>query len=184
VATDPGTDIVKASVDALAAPAKEFAGRVVGSPGHQLGEWLADHIRYRRFKAQLRILEKAEKLVRDAGLTAHEVPLQVLVPLLERGSFEEDEEMVDRFAALLARAATEAPGSVPPSFPAILAELAPIEAAILQATWERATDDAYWRERRRRASAEASADLDDRVHGGHVIFRRGSGARSSSTGLA
>lgn len=40
--------------------------------------------------------------------------------------------MADRWAALLANAAAD-PDSVPPSFPGILEQLAPIEAAILEA---------------------------------------------------
>jgi abortive infection alpha-like protein len=93
-------------------------------------EWAADHIRFKRWKAQVKRLEKAQKHAEKAGIDPQAVPRKVLVPLLESGSLEDDEGMVEKWAALLANAAGSA-DAIPPGFPEILKELSPIEAAIL-----------------------------------------------------
>lgn len=77
-----------------------------------------------------------------SGITPHAVSVKVLVPLLDGASLEdeENEEMIDRWAALLAHAAAGAPVEmVLPSFPRILAELSPAEAVLLDSLYRDAT---------------------------------------------
>ena len=90
--------------------------------------------------AQLKLAKKATAFLREMGANPRAVPLKTLVPLVELSSLEEewDDEMVDRWAALLANASLD-PKRVPPSFPRILSELSSNEARILQALYE-------WRE--------------------------------------
>lgn len=92
-------------------------------------------MRWRRFKTQVKILEKAQAMLDAANLSGHAVPAKTLVPLLELCSLEkeDDDEMQTRWAALLANAATEEqPGSIVlPSFSQILSELSPLEARML-----------------------------------------------------
>ena len=52
------------------------------------------------------------------------------MPILEKGSLEEDDVLQKRWARLLAQAATD-PDTVTPAFASILAELSPTEARIL-----------------------------------------------------
>jgi hypothetical protein len=80
------------------------------------------------------MLEKAQAFLDARGIEPGAVPLKVLAPLLQAASFEDenDDDMIARWAALLANAAAGDEGaSVPPAFPAILAQLVPIEAVIL-----------------------------------------------------
>ena len=63
--------------------------------------------------------------------------LKTLVPILDAGSLEEDESMINKWAALLATAAD--PGSridVLPSFPEVLKELSPKEALALDTIYD------------------------------------------------
>jgi hypothetical protein len=85
-----------------------------------------------RWQVQLKILDKAKAILSARGLEPQSVPLKVLVPLLEQASLEDeaDDEMVVRWAALLANAAGGG-SRVLPSFPAILAQLSSEEARIL-----------------------------------------------------
>src|SRR6266568_709406 len=71
-------------------------------------------------------------MAKDAGFTPQAVPPKILFPLLEGASFEEDEDLHTMWAALLANAAS--PGNaekVRPGFLAILKQMAPDEAALL-----------------------------------------------------
>jgi hypothetical protein len=133
--------VIKAGQSALSGADSEieqFAAQITGTGRKEVGGWFADHIRLRRFKSQLKILGKAQEYAEKAGFDPEVVNMNVLVPLLEAGSLEEDEAMADRWAALLANASSnksDAPG-VPPSFPEVLRQLAPKDAAVLDAIFD------------------------------------------------
>lgn len=108
-----------------------FVGTVLGSPSFELGELVAGEVRLWRFRRNLRHVRKAEQLLDEAGMNPKQVPLRTLAPMLESGSLEDDEELSDRWAALLANAAAEETPDVPASFPAVLRELEPAQAILL-----------------------------------------------------
>jgi hypothetical protein len=91
---------------------------------------MAEEFRAFRFKRHIRHIEKARKQLEAAGMSPRRVPLRVLAPLLEGGSLEDDEDLSERWAALLANAAGDK-HNVPPSFPKVLSELEPVEAVIM-----------------------------------------------------
>lgn len=122
-------------VQELEPAVQDFAATVVGSPAHELGELLADKVRYRRYLSQLKILKKAKDAAEEAGLSPSAVPWRTLVPLLEYGAYEDDEDMLDRWAGLLANAATKT-SRAHVAYPEILRQLEPIEAAMLDAMYE------------------------------------------------
>jgi len=63
--------------------------------------------------------------------TPKAVPIKTLFPLLEGASLDEDENLHDMWAALLANAALDEK-KVPPGFVAILKEMSPDEAMLLR----------------------------------------------------
>jgi hypothetical protein len=132
---DPSTELVKAaSQGASEGAARAFLETLFG-PAVELSAWGGDAVRWLRFKTQVKVLQRAQALLEDAGLSPNVVPAKTLVPLLELASLEDesDESMHARWAALLANAAAgeASNGDVLPSFPQILAELTPAEAAML-----------------------------------------------------
>jgi hypothetical protein len=110
-------------------------GTVAGAPSIEISELIAEQIRAWRFKREIKHVTKAMKQLEDAGMEPKAVPMRTLAPLIEGGSLEEDDPMVDRWASLLANAAGGAT-TVPPSFPGILKELEPIEALMLDSAYE------------------------------------------------
>jgi hypothetical protein len=128
-------ELVKATAEGVAAGAtSQFLDKLLG-PVVEGGEMLRDRVRLRRWKAEVKMLAKAQAFLDDRGIDPSRVPAKILFPLLDYASLEdeEDEVMLDRWAALLANAAagTERGVTVLPSFPRILSELSPEEAAIL-----------------------------------------------------
>lgn len=114
----------------------------IAAPLVEAGDWGADVIRRRRLKTQIKTLVLAKGMLDAAGLPANAIAPRVLVPLLENASLADDpdeandpadaEAMQARWAALLANAAAgELGADVATGFPAILAQLEPIEARIL-----------------------------------------------------
>jgi hypothetical protein len=112
---------------------KDFLNRVLSPTGDALGSALAHPI----LEWQKRRVERGRKLLEDAAAALQKrneqpqpVPARVLMPLLERGSLEEDEELRERWVALLASAAVNPEGIIP-AFVTMLGELSPAEARIL-----------------------------------------------------
>jgi len=133
----PETELAKVGIQAATEAAEQFLKKLVGAPLEEIGQLLADKVRFYRFNNQIKILEKAQKLLDDSGVSPQKVLLKTLVPLLENGSLEEDESLIDKWAALLATAAN--PNSkvfVQPSFSEILKELSPKEALILDTIYD------------------------------------------------
>jgi hypothetical protein len=81
--------------------AKEFIGKLIGPSAEELGLFLSDNIKYLRYKNQIRILLKARKYVQDRNISTKEIPLKILVPLLENSSLEENEELQEKWAVMI-----------------------------------------------------------------------------------
>ena len=94
----------KAVADAIG-EAKEFLGKIAGSPAEEFGLLLGDQVRFYRFKKQVQLLREAQDILKQAGVSPKKVPLKTLFPILEGAAVEEDESMSARWAALLATAA-------------------------------------------------------------------------------
>jgi hypothetical protein len=128
------TDDLVAAAQAMkdVGPAAQEFARATGltAPLQELTGWLADLIRYRRAPHQAVLLQRAADKIRASGLPAHAVQDRLLRNVLEEGSFEEDDAMVDRWANLLANAATSEQ-TIPIAFPDVLRQLEPIEALVL-----------------------------------------------------
>lgn len=103
--TDP--EMVKAGLDAALAPVRDTFNRLLGPVADELGGILADPVRVFRFRQSVRLLEKVKRLAEEAGFELNAVPLKSLLPILENASTEDDEDLHDRWANLLANAARE-----------------------------------------------------------------------------
>jgi hypothetical protein len=117
---------------AAAIPFTAIVKRMLGPAADELAEMWRDQVRLYRYERQLKCVEKAERMAQEAGFTPQAVPPKILFPLLEGASFEEDENLHTMWAALLANAASpENADRVRPGFIAILRQMAPDEAALL-----------------------------------------------------
>jgi hypothetical protein len=112
------TDVAKES-------SKSFLTAVLREPGEALGGLLGDKIRERRHSNLIKITARAQERLKAAGVTPKEIPLSIIHPALEAASLEEDPDLQEMWANLLASTAgprTEEDG-VAPSFATILKEL-------------------------------------------------------------
>jgi hypothetical protein len=110
----------------------DVAKAILGPATGEFAERIHDSVRLYRFGRQLKCLQKAEKMARDAGFTPKAVPIKLLFPLLEGASLEEDEGLHTMWAALLANASSpEHAQTVRPGFIALLKQMASDEAVLL-----------------------------------------------------
>jgi len=95
----------------------------------EAGNTIADRVRYYRFTSSISTVKKARSKLEAAGFMPGQVDLKTLVPLIEFSSLEEDENMIDKWAGLLASASAGAKSIT--SHVHILAELSPVDALVL-----------------------------------------------------
>jgi Abortive infection alpha len=83
---------------------EKFLGKLLGSAVLEAGELVTDKIRFWRFKNQVKILQRAENILKKAGRDPGRVSLKTLVPLIEQASLEEEPTIQEMWAKLIAKA--------------------------------------------------------------------------------
>jgi hypothetical protein len=138
---DPIVPLVTKTAEALSEAGKErakgFISAVFHAPGEALGGLFADAINERRHANLIKIAGRAQERLTKAGVSAKEVPLSVIHPAIQAASLEEDPELQEVWANLLANAADpRAVHPMPPSFPNILKELSSREVKLLDVLFQ------------------------------------------------
>ena len=123
-------EMLKVGADAAIAPIKDVINRLFGPFADELGGLMADPIRVWRFQRSLKLFEKVARLSAARGIELKAVPLKTILPILENASVEEDEDLHNRWANLLANSAIDS-NRVLSFFPDALKRLGPIEARLL-----------------------------------------------------
>ena len=82
--------------------AQNFLGKIISSPAmKEVGMVVFDQVRSFRYKRQIDTLVKTEKYAKERGIKLKEIPIKILVPLLENASLEDNEEMQDKWVKML-----------------------------------------------------------------------------------
>jgi hypothetical protein len=125
-------------------PAIEAFAEATGAlgPVRELNGWLSDVFRARREAHAAKVFMKATEKIKASGLPAHAVRDKLLRAVMEDGSMEDDEGMQERWATLLANAATDNEDEIRLAYPKILAELEPKEALLLERLWAKTPNPA------------------------------------------
>jgi hypothetical protein len=125
-------------------PAVQAFAEATGAlePVRESTGWLGDVIRYRREAHLAKVLMKAAEKIKESGLPAHAVRDKLLRAVVEDGSMEDDKDMQERWATLLANAATDNEDKIKLAYLKILAELEPKEALLLDRLWEKTPNPA------------------------------------------
>src|SRR5258707_10557967 len=81
----------------------------VGGVGKELSEYLADQIRFLRWKSAIRIVERAKEFCIGKRISPHTIPIKFIVPFMEAASLENvegDPTVTDMWASLFAASVT------------------------------------------------------------------------------
>jgi len=111
-------------------PIGDMLRKIVGPLADEMGESLGVVARHYRYKLAVKMYQKTERMLTDAGINPHAVPPRLFLPMIENASMQDDEGLHTRWAALLANAAAS-PDSVHPSFIEVLRQLTPDDAHLL-----------------------------------------------------
>jgi hypothetical protein len=139
-APDPASgQLIAEGIKATVKLAEEFIAAAMGHPGEELGTILGTAFN-RRLKNLREIGSKAHFTLLNIGVEPAPVPLKIIQPMIEGASLEEDPNLREKWANLMANAADpRRKYDISPFFQAILRELSPRDALFLDAlhqTWK------------------------------------------------
>ena len=126
---DPGIALGAASAIILTPVVQDLLKRVAGPAADEVGDWWRDTIHAYRTRNVAAVITRASEILTATGTAARKVPLRPLLPLLDGAANEDQAELQDRWAALLARAA--AGETVGPFYVYILRQVTPFDAQLL-----------------------------------------------------
>jgi hypothetical protein len=132
VADPVTTGLVVAGALGAAKQARDFIAAVSGHPGETIGTMLGN-VANRRLKNVEAVSGKSHLILLDIGVEPSEVPLNILQPILEGASLQDDPNLQSAWANLLANAADgRQKNRVEPSFVAMLRNLSSREVRFLE----------------------------------------------------
>ena len=135
--TDDLTGLGKVGVR-LIESGEKFLEKIVGPWLEEQGQALADGVRAKRRANLAQVAGVAESKVSNRPIV--QIPGRVLFPLLEGASHEDGADLRDAWANLLASAADRDTSSgVLPGFPAILAQLSPLDVLMVSGLYNSPT---------------------------------------------
>ncbi len=146
--SDAGDESVKAAqeiaktgckgIDAVRALG-EFVAKFIDGPLEKASGIVEDHLRYVRWERQIRLTNRVEKFLQERGLDAptRAVPIKVAIPLFQAAWVEENDELQDMWARLLASAAdARSDVEVTRGLVSVLQDLGPMEARVLESIYD------------------------------------------------
>ncbi|HEX8562606.1 MAG TPA: hypothetical protein VF676_06470 [Flavobacterium sp.] len=125
--------VVEKSIDTV----KGFLEKLLGSTVEEAGLIFADNMKLRRFRNQLKIWEKAQKIVIERGINPQQISLKALVPLLEFSSLEEEESLQEKWSNLIVNYVDADSKYKSTIFPWILNQISSMECLLLKDIVER-----------------------------------------------
>lgn len=161
---------------------QDFMNKIAGPAAEEFGLALQDKAKLYRYKNLLKILEKAKKYAEESNSDIREIPLRTLIPMFEGASLENNENLADKWAALIANAATR--DSIienHPSYAQILREMSPNDALLLDAIYKK-KQALNWQNFKEKYSIENSLTLESVAFSYYNLFRLGL-IHNSSKGL-
>ncbi len=104
----------------------------------EIGGMIADNVKVRRFKNQIKIFSKAQEILKENKIDPKKVSLKVLAPLIEYSSYEEEESLQEKWSRLTAQIVTNPKDVVfQQNCISILNKLATEDATLLDELFER-----------------------------------------------
>lgn len=112
-----------------------FFAKYIEGPLEQVSGLLTDRLKHARWERQVRLQVRANEFLLSLGVDYPDrrIPLNVAVPLLEAATLEEDDELQDIWAKLLANAATsKSEVDARRMYVTILQDMGPLEVHLLE----------------------------------------------------
>ena len=123
--------VIESTVKGALAPVHDVMRDLAGRSASEIGDAWAMQLRFWKVKRAARLAEKLRERLEPIGINRRPVALKLLMGTAENGATEEEDELQDLWAALLASAADSREPEVHPSFPDVLRQLTARDAKLL-----------------------------------------------------
>jgi hypothetical protein len=138
-------ELVKAGIQGFAEgtfkPVSDLIQSLFGPAATEAGLLLRDQVKHWRAKRTIRLFEHTKALLAEAKIQPTQVPLKILLPIIDNASIEDEDDLQDIWANLLANAADPRKSDeVVPTFLAILKELSSRDVMFLQALFSQSRE--------------------------------------------
>lgn len=115
--------------------AKGFLTQLIGSAVEETGLLIKDQIASRRFKNQIKILNKAREYCIKHNIEPKQISFKLICPLLEYASLEEDEKLQEKWAVMISSLVDSEQNIENHVFPYILSQISLNEYEALEKTF-------------------------------------------------
>lgn len=136
-----------AEIEASQEEVSKFLEKVIPNFVLEGGGILSDTVRFWRWKNQINIIKKVKSIVENSKLDKKQVPLKILLPIMENASLEEEEIIQNKWANILANAIT-ASKNITPNYAEILKELSVLEVVILDKLFDESNKENDYEKRK------------------------------------
>lgn len=128
---------VQGAIEGAMKPFNDLLQALLGPSAEEVGLLLKDYVTAFRIEKQVQLLDRLRKVLGRAGITPSRVPMKLLGPIFEAATLEENSELQEIWANMLANAANPgSPDAVAPSFPGILRDMRPADVKFLATVYE------------------------------------------------
>lgn len=140
---DDEKELLKVGAETAMKPFADLINKLFGGPVEQIGGMWTDGLVARRQIRQIKLMQKVQRAIEEAGFEPSMVRDKVGVNLLQAALLEDDETMQDTWANMLANESDpRQQNPVEAVFPAVLRDLSPREVKFLNALHDVALADA------------------------------------------
>jgi hypothetical protein len=116
--------------------------KLAGPVADEFGQMLGEKAREYRMRNALRIFQRVQKMLLNAGIDPQTIAPRIFLPMLEAASIEDNDTLQERWAALLANASNPQCGApVLASFVEVLKQLTSEQALFLDKVFSHVTQD-------------------------------------------
>jgi hypothetical protein len=123
---------VKEAIETLYKPIEDIVKTLAGPAAEEIGLTFRDSFRAWRFKRQVRLFKRVQEICAESEIRPQAVKLQFLFDVVDKATLEEDDELQNLWANLLANAAdSREQVLVKTAFPEILKQISKEEALYL-----------------------------------------------------
>lgn len=134
-------DVIEIGIKTVFGPVHDLFLKLTGPAAEEYGLMWQDSLKMRRTRRLIKGLAETKRLLDEAGFEPRVVPDKVLLPIFDGMSLEDNETLQAMWSALLANAALPGSGKAHAGFIAILRQLSPAEAELLN--WIFSSDDPF-----------------------------------------
>jgi hypothetical protein len=137
MSSDPTASAVKGAIEALYKPLESIVKTLAGPAAEEIGLSFRDSVQVWRLQRQFRLFDRVKQVCQNAGIQPKQVKLSFLFDVIGRATLEEDNDLQDLWANLLANAADRRElVRVRTTFPEILRHISKEEAIYLEEMFE------------------------------------------------